>query len=178
MPTHGYGTFRRFLIGSVTAKVLDDLAGPVLTGVHMERHAHDLQEEFKSVACAIDLEQSSAETLLTAASFAHDFGAKLAVVHVRPSTGPGSSATTADLKPQLEELVEAELTKHQLHFEPGRFMVCVQTGEISRTICDFAERQGAGLLVIGREHKGQQGGRLQTHTYSIIRQSACPVLSV
>ncbi len=37
MPTHGYGLFRRFLIGSVTAKVLHDVACPALTGVHMER---------------------------------------------------------------------------------------------------------------------------------------------
>ena len=36
MPTHGYGVFRRFLIGSVTAKVLHDVSCPVLTGVHME----------------------------------------------------------------------------------------------------------------------------------------------
>ena len=30
MPTHGYGTFRRFLLGSVTAKVLHDANVPVL----------------------------------------------------------------------------------------------------------------------------------------------------
>src|SRR5215813_10159269 len=36
MPTHGYGGFRRFMLGSVTAKVLHDADIPVLTGVHME----------------------------------------------------------------------------------------------------------------------------------------------
>src|SRR5713226_6543474 len=34
MPTHGYGPFRRFLLGSVTAKVLHDAACPVWTDVH------------------------------------------------------------------------------------------------------------------------------------------------
>lgn len=32
MATHGYGPFRRFLLGSVTAKVLHDAACPVWTG--------------------------------------------------------------------------------------------------------------------------------------------------
>ena len=31
MPTHGYGTFRRFILGSVTAKVLHDADCPVWT---------------------------------------------------------------------------------------------------------------------------------------------------
>ena len=35
MPTHGYGVFRRFLLGSVTSKVLHDLGCPVLTGAHL-----------------------------------------------------------------------------------------------------------------------------------------------
>src|SRR5260370_967020 len=36
MPTHGYGPFRRFILGSNTAKVLHDADCPVWTGVHME----------------------------------------------------------------------------------------------------------------------------------------------
>jgi nucleotide-binding universal stress UspA family protein len=34
MPTHGYGPFRRFLLGSVTAKVLHDVKCPVWTSAH------------------------------------------------------------------------------------------------------------------------------------------------
>ena len=37
MPTHGYGVFRRLLLGSVTAKVLHDADCPVWTGLHPER---------------------------------------------------------------------------------------------------------------------------------------------
>ena len=36
MPTHGYGPFRRFILGSNTAKVLHDADCPVWTGVHLE----------------------------------------------------------------------------------------------------------------------------------------------
>lgn len=39
MPTHGYGQFRRFILGSITAKVLHDADCPVWTGVHLEEAA-------------------------------------------------------------------------------------------------------------------------------------------
>jgi nucleotide-binding universal stress UspA family protein len=35
MATHGYGTFRRFILGSVTAKVLHDTGCAVFTGTHV-----------------------------------------------------------------------------------------------------------------------------------------------
>ena len=35
MPSHGYGPFRRFILGSVTAKVLHDVPCPVFTGAHI-----------------------------------------------------------------------------------------------------------------------------------------------
>jgi nucleotide-binding universal stress UspA family protein len=182
MPTHGYGVFRRFLIGSVTAKVLDDVKCPVLTGVHMEKHVLDGKAEFSTVACAVDLKRRSAETLLQAAHLAQDFGAKLAVVHMRPLQGQGGAANTADLQPQLEELVAGELSKANVSFEPGRLSSCVKSGDIDKSVCGFAESMGANLLVIGRDHGdedgGKTGGRLRTHTYSIIRQASCPVLSI
>ena len=36
MPTHGYGAIRRFLLGSVTSKVLHDSECPIWTGAHLE----------------------------------------------------------------------------------------------------------------------------------------------
>jgi nucleotide-binding universal stress UspA family protein len=180
MPTHGYGVVRRFLIGSVTAKVLDDLPLAVLTGVHMEKHAHDTKEEFAAIACAIDLKggdlkADSSVTLLSAAKLASDFAAKLAVIHVAPPNSPG-------LQPQLEEFVTAQLAKSNLGFAPGRIVSAVESGDIAETICGFAERVGADLLVIGRDHSEETGGkatgRLRSHTYSIIRQASCPVLSL
>ncbi|MEO5926429.1 MAG: universal stress protein [Bryobacteraceae bacterium] len=36
VPTHGLGTFRRFVLGSTAAKVLHDVECPVWTSVHLE----------------------------------------------------------------------------------------------------------------------------------------------
>src|SRR5215470_10901971 len=35
IPTHGYGPFRRFILGSVAAKILHDADCPVFTGIHI-----------------------------------------------------------------------------------------------------------------------------------------------
>src|ERR1051326_1533133 len=78
MPTHGYGVLRRFLIGSVTAKVLHDVACPVLTGVHLDPH-RDRSPRFSNVLCAVDFDPHNQATLSWAAQFAADFGAQLGV---------------------------------------------------------------------------------------------------
>src|ERR1700688_1716237 len=40
MPTHGYGTFRRTLLGSVTATILHDSTVPVWTSAHAPEPGH------------------------------------------------------------------------------------------------------------------------------------------
>jgi nucleotide-binding universal stress UspA family protein len=182
MSTHGYGGFRRFLIGSIAAKVLDDVACPVLTGVHMDKHVDD-KTSFARIACALDLEPKSREVLAWAAGFAVRHRAKLSIVHVKPPAAPGSGIAHADeLKPQLEELVKAELGQSGAALDPADVTVCIQEGEIAHAVCDFASNSGANLLVVGREagakSAGKRSDRLRTHTYSIIRESPCPVLSV
>src|ERR1035438_4265336 len=84
LPTHGYGRFRRLMLGSVTAKVLHDAACPVWTGVHME-HVPRLEDiAFRKVVCAVDLGEQSCPTLRWATEFAAEFGAGLTVVHAVP----------------------------------------------------------------------------------------------
>ena len=54
MPTHGYGPFRRFLLGSVTAKVLHDADCPVWTGVHTDQLWSQKQYQWRRFLCAVD----------------------------------------------------------------------------------------------------------------------------
>ena len=55
MPTHGYGLFRRFLLGSVTAKVLHDAECPVWTGVHLDQSPAFDKIHFRKIVVAVDL---------------------------------------------------------------------------------------------------------------------------
>jgi nucleotide-binding universal stress UspA family protein len=56
MPTHGYGPFRRFILGSNTAKVLHDADCPVWTGVHLEDAPAAISIPIRNILCAVDLE--------------------------------------------------------------------------------------------------------------------------
>src|SRR5579863_2431909 len=56
--TRGYGAFRRFLLGSVSAKVLHDSESPIWTGAHLEG-APRSEFAIRNILCAIDLIQHS-----------------------------------------------------------------------------------------------------------------------
>jgi len=163
MATHGYGVLRRFLIGSVTAKVLHDVSCPVLTGVHLDPH-HDGSPRFSNILCAIDVEPHDQATLSWAAQFAADAGSQLGIVHVVADEDRATQAGE-DLKRMQDATGTASAAVH------------IQEGEPANTVCSLAETLGADLLVIGRGAR-EGAGTLTTTAYAIIRQSPCPVVSV
>ena len=56
--------------------------------------------------------------------------------------------------------------------------ICVGGGDPAAVVHAAAEEHAADLVVIGRGAVADGAGRLRTHSYSIIRQSPCPVVSV
>lgn len=164
MPTHGLGGFRRFLLGSVTAKVLHDADCPVWTGVHLEE-APPLEEiVFKTFLCAVNLDPHSKRVLDCATELAEEYSAALTVVHVAPFM-----TDTESIRWQVREWLGSAAEKTTIRIE---------TGEIASTIAVMAAERGADLLVIGRNPASGAFGRLRTDGYSIIRKSPCPVISL
>jgi len=161
MPTHGYGPFRRFILGSTTAKVLHDADCPVWTGVHLE-NAPASSVPLSRVLCAVDLGPQSSKTLCWAAALAIQFGARLTLMHV--CLGAADAA-----RREIEGLAAF------VHAEAEPLLA---TGDPPATICSAAGRLSADVLVIGRGSAAGVFGRLRANAYSIIRQSPCPVVSV
>jgi nucleotide-binding universal stress UspA family protein len=179
MATRGYGSFRRFLIGSVAAKVLHDVSCPVLTGVHMEERPSSSKVTFSTIVCGIDLNPHSPETLAWASKFARDFGARLSIVHVEPSISPGLYITfSSQVKQEMEQMAREEVRRLQAEAGADSVSICIREGNIAREVCSFAQSIGADMLIIGRGDQCAATGRLRTNAYSIIRQAPCPVLSV
>jgi nucleotide-binding universal stress UspA family protein len=178
MPTHGYGPFRRFILGSVTAKVLHDADCPVLTGVHMDAPpgSHDIA--FRTIVCAVDLGPQSRKTLAWASRMASEFSARLLLAHAIPciEARPGEyfdQGLGAEVfKGAREELEKLEEGMHA----PAE--IVVEGGDPPRVICQVASSNQADLLVIGRGSAAGLFGRLRTNAYAIIRESPCPVVSV
>ncbi len=178
MPTHGYGPFRRFILGSVAAKVLHDADCPVLTGAHMEEAPPVEKIHFGTVLAAIDLGSHSEQTLHWAAQFACNNKAKLVVVHATPNL-EGRTGEYFDpdwrvyLTDQAVKEVAALLEKTDVKAD-----VEIHAGDPSRVVADVAKKVGADLVVLGRGTASGLFGRLRANAYAIIRESPVPVVSV
>jgi nucleotide-binding universal stress UspA family protein len=179
MPTHGYGPFRRFLLGSVTAKVLHDAVCPVWTGPHMERAPDYSSVHFQNVVCAIDLGLHSREVLCWAAGFAREFGAHLSIVHAIPSSATrlGGFYFDPDWRTQLTRtaLERIGFLRQEMEIEAS---VAIEAGEPPVVVGSAVETLKADLLVIGRGSTTHAHGHLPTHCYAIVRESSCPVVTV
>ncbi|HZS49232.1 MAG TPA: universal stress protein [Bryobacterales bacterium] len=182
MPTRGWGTFRRFILGSVTAKVLHDVRCPVWTGVHIEEPAEEAAPPVRTVLCAIDLASNVSEHLRWASWFAKEFDAELVIVHAIPSFE--FTPETVYLQSELLRLMSSEAKEKVVKMlgecaPPGiQIQQVLAGGSVSKVVRTAAENHGAGLVVIGRASAAGLLGRLRTDAYAIIRDSPCPVISV
>ena len=179
MPTHGYGPFRRFLLGSVTAKVLHDAICPVWTGPHMERAPDYSTVHFRNIVCAVDLGLHSRQVLCWAAGFAREFGAQLSIVHAIPSSSTrlGGFYFDPDWRTQLTRTAIERIGffRQEMGIEAS---VAIEAGEPPVVVTAAAETMSADLLVIGRGSTPRAHGHLPTNAYAIVRQSVCPVVTI
>ncbi len=172
MSTQGHRPFRQFFLSSVVAKVLRDSSCPVWTGVHLADVAVNDFAVFQKIGCAIDLGLHTESALRWASQFASAFGALLLVIHVtKPTTGTKlDSAAHVELVRQAREEIAYLLSSLGINAE-----IAVGSGSVPQVVYDLALGFAADILVIGRYAEPH---RLHSDTYTIIRRSHCPVVSV
>ena len=178
MSTHGLGAFYRFLLGSVTAKVLHESHCPVWTGAHLEQ-TPAREFSIRHVLCSVDLSPHSDHTASLAAEMAAAVDATLTLVHITTGVevwGPGGS----QVDPVWKEMIVGNAIKEiaQLQQDVGtKAEVIIDSGNVPELLNRAAEQTKADVLVIGhspgRSHLGDNG-----EGYGIIRESQIPVLSV
>lgn len=178
MPTHAHGRFRRFLLGSVTAKVLHDVDCPVLTGVHGEDAPLPAQAGIQRIVCAVDTDEGFAPVIRGALELRALFNAELTVIHAIPAADETSSNRgEIELRKYLFQAAEERIA--DLCREAGiDVKVTLVGGAVATAVREAVLRTNAGLTIIGRGHTQKALGRLRTSTYAIIRHSPCPVLSI
>jgi nucleotide-binding universal stress UspA family protein len=175
MPTSGLGSFRRLLLGSVTAKVLHDTTVPVWTGVHAEEIAAHTPDRWKRILCALDDDPRDLPVLQWAAGFASEQKLELRLVHA--VQGPEECEDNPSFREFLfdaaRERIGAMQAKAGTNFE-----VCLQLGKAGRVVHQAAMGHSADIVVIGRGVLHKAFGRLRSVAYEIIREAPCPVISV
>ena len=161
MPTHA-GRFRRMLLGSTTAKVLNDADCPVLTTEHADGKI-PRPLEHRVWVCAIGLSQDSERVLRLASRAAAAVGAHLSVIHA------AREEVELDARRRLGELVGTTGCEAAVQ---------IAIGPVKEALLEAACRSGADVLILGRRLQSGKLGRLRDLTYSLIRDSPFPVLSV
>lgn len=175
MPTHGYGVFRRLLLGSVTAKVLHDAKCPVWTGVHAKGLTSPDPERCRSILCAVDTNPKDAHVIQWAQELAQQQAAKLHVIHAVTGAN-GAASVDAPFREFLFKVAREDMEKMLLQANV-KSDVTLHGGKPESVVHDGALEVEADMVVIGRgvEHAL---GRLRSNAYAIIRESPCPVISV
>ena len=177
MPTRGCGPLRRFLLGSVTAKVLHDVSAAVWTGIGSAIEAHAPTVPYKSIVCAVDQTDEAEVILRAAAALAKSYQANLALVHVLEMP---PATIEIDFSPYRKNLIDAahahlQGLKNRLNLDvPDIVIDAGLTGGIHEEVV----RRKADLLIVGRGHDHGIVGRVWSRLYSIVRDSPCPVLSI
>lgn len=168
MPTHA-GRFRRMLLGSTTAKVLNDVDCPVLTTEHAEVTV-PRPLKHRVWLCAIAINEDSERVLAFANRGASAAGARLSLIHVLHDGGSAKRdyADEEEARSRIDELQKSVGCNTILH---------IFRGPIRDALLEGTRQSSADVLIVGRP-QSESFGRLRDVTYGVIRDAICPVLSV
>jgi nucleotide-binding universal stress UspA family protein len=176
MPTHS-GIFRRMLLGSTTAKVMNDADCPVETSRHAETIA-PRPVEHREWVCAIGLGEDSERLLRYAHSATRDSDSHLRLVQVIPTSDPALPVQMdPEKKAWREERQQTQARIDELQKRLGLDAeVEVAAGPVKEALLEAA--RDADVLVIGRSPRPGAHERLRDLTYTVVRDSPCPVVSI
>lgn len=178
MPTHA-GVFRHMLLGSTTAKVLNDTDCPVLTSRHAER-VSSRSPRRRQWLCAIGLSPDSVRVLQFASRLATEAHAKLSIIHAVQPAGPALPITLG-LEGQFQTIEERESYRrlNDLQLVVGsKAPIRIAVGAVKAALLEAVLGLNADVLIIGRSPQPGTLGRMRDLTYAMIRDSPVPVLSV
>ena len=188
MGTHGRGGFERWVLGSVTEKVLRQSPCPVLTvpppaaGVHPEGSVL-----FRRIVCPVDFSPASLAALAHALRLAEESCAELHVLHVvewlaeDDPTRHISGFDVPEFRRQLQRDAEARLSKliPQEARDWCKPRELVTGGRPWREILRVAEEQDAEIVVMGvRGRNPIDLALFGSTTHHVVRGARCPVLVV
>ncbi|MCI0619304.1 universal stress protein, partial [bacterium] len=148
MGTHGVTGYERFLMGSVTNRVLHKSSVPVLvvskTSHHFIYENEKNPVQIKRIICPLDFDNNNLWTIGIALSFARKYDSEMIFLHVinRKQNGKWHAREKNSLA-KLEALAAPVMDENI----PVKFLVC--NGEAADVILKTAEEQNADLVIMG-----------------------------
>jgi nucleotide-binding universal stress UspA family protein len=189
MGTHGRGGFERWVLGSVTEKVLRKSPCPVLTVPPPAAGGllPVLPVLFRRIVCPVDFSGASHAALGYALKLAEESSAEIAVVHVLEwliEEEPGARIAGFDV-PEFRRYLEKDARERLAALVPAdarnwcRPTESVVGGRPWREILRIAEEKSADLVVMGvRGRNPVDLAVFGSTTHHVVRGAKCPVLVV
>ena len=160
MGTHGRTGFNRWMLGSVTERILRESPVPLLTVRAAPRGP------VRRILSPIDGTEASRNAFRLAADLGACFNAEITAVHVHESK-------SAQSVPDLCNWIPAEARQR------CNILELVRHGDPAEEIVALASEEAFDLLVIGAPHRRFfEGLVLGTTTLRAVRHAPCPVLTV
>ncbi|NBC87620.1 MAG: universal stress protein [Bacteroidetes bacterium] len=189
MGTHGHRNIERLMLGNVADKLVRHARCPVITVNEevpwMEGEKGRLVED---VLAPVDFSEHSKQAVRTAKDFAAAYGARLHLLFVAEKrvvpTFSDTGLPGVGVVEMNEEIVSnAEEALRQLAANVGgpdvKITTAVKHGRVAESVIDYAEREGAQLIVMAtRGLSGVERFLLGSNTERIVRVAQCPVLTM
>ena len=160
MGTHGRSGFNRWMLGSVTERILRESTVPLLTVRSAPRGP------VRRILSPIDGTEASRNAFRLAAQLGACFNAEITAVYVHES---GVAQPSPDLCTWIPDEARKRCNIREL----------VRHGDPAQEIVALATEEAFDLLVIGAPHRRFfEGQVLGTTTLRAVRHAPCPVLTV
>jgi nucleotide-binding universal stress UspA family protein len=183
MGTHGLGGFERFMLGSVTEKVLRKATCPVMTVPPAVETAAKVP--YTRLLCPVDFSESSLAALRFACSLAKEADARLTILHVFDWPPDDELLVERFDAPEFRRVVEEQARGRLQALVTDDVRVwCkpstkVAYGKPYREILDVAEKEQTDLIVIGVRGRNPLDLTLfGSTTNHVVRRASCPVLTL
>jgi nucleotide-binding universal stress UspA family protein len=178
MPTHS-GMFRQMLLGSTTAKVINDADCPVLTSRHAETIA-PRPLEHREWLCAVGSSSNSERVLRFASQVAAQARGRVSIIHA-VQAGEADLPVHLELREKVHSIEKQEASRRIAGLQKTVGMdapVRIAVGSVKEALLEAARESDADVLMIGRSHQSGSHGRMRDLTYAMVRDSPFPVLCV
>jgi nucleotide-binding universal stress UspA family protein len=184
MGTHGRGGFERWVLGSVTEKIIRKASCPVMT-IPAADEAPPQRPLFKRILCAMDFSEPSLAALRFALSLSQEAAAHLTVLHVLewPSdeTASQKAYDVSDYRSYLESEARARLRR--IVPEGSRDWCEIDEvlafGKSYPELLRVAQEDRSELIVMGVHGRNALDLMLfGSTTHHVVRSATCPVLTI
>jgi nucleotide-binding universal stress UspA family protein len=185
MGTHGRGGFERFLLGSVTEKVLRKAPCPVLTVPPRAGGAPQADVAFTRILCPMDFSAGAQQALGFALDLARQSNGAVTVLHVIEwfTEEARLSFVDFDVAAFRRRLARDARERLRALLDEANRAGCAIAEEVAfgrphREVLRVAGQQESDLIVMGAQGRGPGHVLLGSTTDQVVRAATCPVLTV